>query len=434
MPTNTDRVATPSRGLSPVKRVLANGATIMAKESRATPAVTLHASVRAGTIYDPPDLPGLSHFVSRTIDRGTAAHTADQIAEMLDSRGVSLAVSVNRHAMSLICTCLVEDYASVVTLLAEMIQSATFPADEVETRRGEIMTMIRQDEDNPATVAAEALMALLYGSDHPYGRPTRGSVEGVQRIDRHALQAFHAARFQPANLSLVVVGDISCETALETAEGVLSGWRAFASEAADLVLPPVVVADSRRIRVIPMMSKAQADIAYGFTSITRSDPAFFAYTLMNNILGQYSIGGRLGDSIRERQGMAYYVFSGLDASVIPGPLMVRAGVAAENVVRAVASIDEELARMAADGPTDEELADSRQYLIGSMPRNLETNAGIANYLQLIEFFGLGLDYDVRVPDLLRAVTREDVLTAARRALDPAKAAIVVAGPFDGALT
>jgi zinc protease len=429
----TDSITAP-RGLAPVRRVLENGATVIAKESSATPAVTLHASIRAGTIYDPADLPGLAHFVSRTIDRGTTTYTADRIAEILDSRGVSLTVSVNRHAMSLVCTCLVEDYAVVVALLADILQAATFPGDEVDTRRGEIVTMIRQDEDNPATVASERLMALLYGEQHPYGRPTRGTIDAVQRIDRNALQRFHADHFRPGHLSLVVVGDVPCEMALDVAGKALRDWRANADERrADVAPAAVPVAESRRVRVIPMMNKAQADIAYGFTSITRSDPAFFAYTLMNNILGQYSLGGRLGDSIRERQGMAYYVFSGFDASVIPGPLMVRAGVAAENVVRAVASIDEELARIAADGPTDEELAESRQYLIGSMPRNLETNLGIATYLQLIEFFGLGLDYDLRVPGLLRAVTRDDVHAAARRALDPSKAAVIVAGPFDGTL-
>jgi zinc protease len=233
----------------------------------------------------------------------------------------------------------------------------------------------------------------------------------------------------------VVVGDVPCDTALDVAGRALAGWRTGAAppDVVDLASASVPGAVSRRVRIIPMMNKSQADIAYGFTSITRADPAFFAYTLMNNILGQYSLGGRLGDSIRERQGMAYYVFSGFDASVIPGPLMVRAGVAADNVARAVRSIDDEIARLAAEGPTDEEVGESRQYLIGSMPRNLETNAGIANYLQLIEFFGLGLDYDLRVPGLLRAVTREDVHAAARRALDPAKAAVVVAGPFDGSL-
>jgi zinc protease len=150
---------------------------------------------------------------------------------------------------------------------------------------------------------------------------------------------------------------------------------------------------------------------------------------MNNILGEYSIGGRLGDSIRERQGMAYYVFSALDANVIPGPLVIRAGVNPANVDRALASIDEEITRMAADGPTERELEESRQFLVGSLPRRLETNGGIANFLQMVEFFNLGMDYDLRVPDLLARVTRDEVHAAARAVLDPAKAAVVVAGPY-----
>jgi zinc protease len=195
--------------------------------------------------------------------------------------------------------------------------------------------------------------------------------------------------------------------------------------------PPVEPPGERRVRVIPMMNKAQADIAYGFTTIRRSDPAFDAYWLMNNILGEYSIGGRLGDSIRERQGMAYYVFSALDANVIPGPLLIRAGVNPANVDRALASIDEETARMAAEGPTDRELAESRQFLIGSLPRRLETNVGIANFLQMVEFFDLGMDYDLRVPDVLGRVSRDDVHAAARAVLDPSRAAVVVAGPYTG---
>jgi zinc protease len=152
---------------------------------------------------------------------------------------------------------------------------------------------------------------------------------------------------------------------------------------------------------------------------------------MNNILGQYSIGGRLGSSIRDKQGMAYYVHAALDANVIRGPLVIRAGVAGPNVERTIASIDDELRLMIAHGPTDQELQESRQYLIGSMPRNLETNHGIATFLQTVEFFGLGLDYDVRVPAMLAQVTRDDVHEAARRVLDPARATIAIAGPYEG---
>ncbi|MGE3177142.1 MAG: M16 family metallopeptidase, partial [Vicinamibacterales bacterium] len=172
-----------------------------------------------------------------------------------------------------------------------------------------------------------------------------------------------------------------------------------------------------------------ADIAYGFTTIERSDPAYYAVSLMNNVLGQYALGGRLGDSIRERQGMAYYVSSGFEANPIAGPLLIRAGVAPGNVDRAIASIDEELRRIRAGGVTARELDESRQYLVGAMPRQLETSAGIAGFLQNAEFFGLGLDFDARLPELLAAVTLDEVHAAARRLLDPDRAAIVIAGPY-----
>jgi zinc protease len=128
------------------------------------------------------------------------------------------------------------------------------------------------------------------------------------------------------------------------------------------------------------------------------------------------------------------VFSSLEANLMPGPLVIRAGVSPANVARAVASIDTELRKLGDSGPTEQELVESKQYLIGSMPRTLETNMGIATYLQTAEFFGLGLDYDVRMPDLLRAVTSEQVHEAARHAINPDNATVVVAGPFEGTLS
>jgi len=418
------------RGLAPVRTVLGNGAVVIAKESPVTPAVTMHASFRAGTIFDPSNLAGLSHFVSRTIDRGTETRPADRIADELDSRGVSLSVSVNRHSLSLVCTCLVDDLVPILNLLADIVMHPTFPKDEVDTRRGEIVTLIRQDEDSPAALATEGLLRDLYGADHPYGRRPRGSVESVEGIDSTALRRYHAERCTPGSLSLVLVGDIEQARAIDVAGSAFGEWAAATSPRVELA--EVAPASSRRVRVIPMMNKAQADIAYGFMGVRRSDPEYDACWLMNNILGQYAIGGRLGDSIRERQGMAYYVFSALDAGVIPGPLVIRAGVSPDNVDRAVASIDEELRRLAADGPTESEMTESTQYLIGSMPRTLETNLGIATFLQTEEFFGLGLDYDLRVPDRLRAVNREAVNAAARQMLVPSHATVVTAGPYAGA--
>jgi zinc protease len=417
------------RGLAPARAVLPNGTVVIAKHSPATPAVTIHASIRAGSEFDPPSLAGVSHFVSKTIDRGTTTRPAPRIADDFEDRGVSLAITINRHAMWLICTCLVEDLDPILELLADVITHPVFPGDEVETKRGEITTLIRQDEDSPAIVAAEGLMTDLYGASHPYGRRPRGSVDSVEKIDEMALRAFYGERFRPASLSLVLVGDIEASRAIDGATRAFGAWHGPAASASALREGPPT--ESRRVRVVPMMNKAQVDIAYGFTSLRRSDPEYYAYWLMNNILGQYAIGGRLGDRIRERDGMAYYALGSLDANVIPGPLTIRAGVSPENVDRAVAAIDEELVNFAKDGPTEKEMAESCQYLIGSMPRTLETNLGIANYLQTEEFFGLGLDYDLRVPELLGGVTRDAVIAAARRTLIPSRATIVIAGPYAG---
>jgi zinc protease len=430
-------------GLAPTRKVLGNGITLLTKRTSMTPAVTLVANVRAGSVYDRAPLEGLAHFVSRTIDRGTYKYSADELAELLDSRGITLTSSITRHTVSLACTCLVEDVDAVLGLLGEILMRPAFPVVEVDRRRGEIVTLIRQDDDNPAVVAVETLMSMLYGGTHPYGRRSRGTVESVERVDRDALEQFHATHCLPGALSLALVGDIDPARAIDRAQAVFGGWagpktpksvRLEPDSAITGVNAPLSVSSRRQSRVVPMMNKSQTDIAYGFVTIARRDPAYNAYWLMNNILGQYSLGGRLGDSIREQQGMAYYVFSSLDANVMPGPLSIRAGVSPANVSKAVASIDTELRKLVDAGPTEEELQESKQYLIGSMPRALETNMGIATYLQTVEFFGLGLDYDVRMPDLLRAVTREQVHDAARRAIDPDHATVVVAGPFEGPLS
>jgi zinc protease len=177
-----------------------------------------------------------------------------------------------------------------------------------------------------------------------------------------------------------------------------------------------------------MPGKSQSEIAYGFTTISRLDPRYHAYWMLNNILGQFGLGGRLADNIRERQGMAYYAFSTFNANVGEGPLVIRAGVDPSNVERTIEAIDVEVRDLGRQGPTPIEMDESRGYLIGSIPRLLETNDSIAAFLQDCERFDLGLDYDRRLPELLNAVTIDHVRAAAAEVLDPTRAAIAIAGP------
>jgi zinc protease len=425
---------TSSRGaaLNPSRTVLENGVVLLGKTTHTTPAVTINLAVRAGSAADPAGLPGMTWLLSRVIDRGTATHSAAAIAEELDSRGITLSIGVTRHLFSMVCTCLADDFEAVLALLGDILVAPSLPDEEIATRKGEVITSIRQDEDNPAVRASETLMSLLYPDGHPYGRRTKGSIEIVESLARDQLLRLHAERFAPSELTAVVVGDVDPGQVKAIAARVFGAWRKPVPP--PIGLPPVKRTGTRLRAVIPMMNKAQADIAYGFITLTRRDPDYYASWLMNNAFGQYAIGGRLGDSIRERQGMAYYVSSSLDANIAEGPLVVRAGVSPQNVDRAVDSIDAEVARLVGEGLTQQELDESRQYLVGSIPRALETNAAIANFLQTEEFFGLGLDYDVRLPGLLGAVTLDDANAAARRLLDPERATLVIAGPYDGAST
>ena len=419
--------------LNPKRVVLPNGITVIAKANHTSPTVSLLVAARTGAFSDPPDREGTAALCARVMDRGTSKRTADVIADDLDGRGASLSVIAGRHQMALAATCLADDFEPVLSLVADVARHPAFADHEIATRKETLITSIRQEEDNPATVAGDAFARALYG-DHPYARKVRGSVPAIEAIRRQDLVRFHQRGFDPATMIIVVVGDVVDELAVAAITKLFGDWPASATATAGqaafgVKVPDPVIPVARQLVSVPMMNKAQADVVYGFIGVTRNDRDYIAISVMNNALGQYAIGGKLGDSIRERQGMAYYVYSSLDATFGPGPFSIRAGVSAANVERTIASIDAELAAVIKDGVTAQEIDESKSYMIGSLPRQLETNAAIASFLLSVETFGLGLDYDEKLPGLIAGVTREAANAAAQRLLAPDKATIAVAGPW-----
>jgi zinc protease len=272
-----------AQGLSPVRVELANGGVILVQETVMTPAVTISASFRAGSMFDPVGLPGLAYLTGRAIDRGTERRSASMMADELDERGVSMRVSSNRQALTVSCTCLAEDFDDVLAIVADIVRNPAFPQSEIEKRRSEALTILRQNEDNPAARAVDAVLELLYGWHHPYGRPPKGTVIGVESVSRADMVAFHAARVRPAAMSLAIVGDVRPEHAVERATQAFDDW--IAEPPAPATVPPPPPSQGRRTRVIAMPGKTQTDIVYGFTAIRRLDPRYYAYWMMNNVLG-----------------------------------------------------------------------------------------------------------------------------------------------------
>src|SRR5437588_5561025 len=144
-----------SRGLTPTRTVLDNGAVVLTKPTHTTPSVAINLTMKAGSACDPAGMQGTTWLLSRVIDRGTATRSAADIAEALDSRGITLNIGVTRHLFSLVCTCLSEDFEPVLALLGDVVMAPSLPEAEIATRKGEVITAIRQDDDNPAVRASE---------------------------------------------------------------------------------------------------------------------------------------------------------------------------------------------------------------------------------------------------------------------------------------
>jgi zinc protease len=177
-----------------------------------------------------------------------------------------------------------------------------------------------------------------------------------------------------------------------------------------------------------MNDKVQSDVVIGVPAIARSHPDFYAVRVANCILGQFGMMGRLGTRVREEQGLAYYAYSSLMTEMVGGVWVAGAGVNPANVDAAIASIEDEFARIGEDAVAAEELADSQAYLTGVLPLTLETNEGVAGTLLSMEWFDLGLDYLLRYTDLIYGVTAEDVRRVCAEYLRPERCVTVVAGP------
>ncbi|HLG50550.1 MAG TPA: pitrilysin family protein [Chloroflexota bacterium] len=423
----------PARGASGVPTLaiqrtrLSNGMTIIGHARPETPAIVVRATIQAGAIYDPPGKEGLAHFTARMMQRGTSRHTFQQISELTDRVGASLSVDGTEHTIHISGRCLRDDLDLIIGLLGEIVREPIFPAAEMEKVRGEILTRLREQRDDTRSVSERCFRELAYPADHPYHRWAMGSDASVSSITRDDLASFHGRYVQPNRMSLAVAGGIDFDDFVDRMTRTFSGWNA-SGPSAPFTVPDAPLPDRliRRDLVVP--GKTQTDIALGQPSIRRKDPDFYALSMADLILGGLGLSGRLGENVRDRQGLAYYVYSDLEATIGPGPWEVRAGVNPVNVERAIESIIAEVERIRTQPVDEGELADAKSYLTGILPLSLETNAGVARVLETIEMYDLGLDYLDRYPGIINSLTREQILDAAARHFSTDRLVIVTAGP------
>lgn len=409
--------------------VLPNGLVLIVRENHANPTIALQGLVKAGAIFDPPGRNGLAAFVAAMLDQGTATRSAFEQASAVESLGATLRFEGSSETVSFHGTMLSGDLEAVLAALADALRNPVFPPEPIEQIRGELVNEYRIAENNTSSVAARRANELLYPADHPFHHPPAGTEPTLLAITRDDLALFHARHYGPDRTLLVLVGDVTAARAAELVEAAFGSW-ARAKDAPPFRVPGIPPLLEPRTMVVPRPGKSQTDVVVALPGVARTDPDFYATMMMNYVLGGASLSSRLMDSLRDREGLVYGVYSGLMSGIGAGPIQIRAGTNPANAGRATAAIMEELSKLHRSGPTEQEMEEAKGYLTGVFPVRLETNAGVAGQLLTAELYGLGLDYIERYLSIIQAVTRDQAHEAARNYLRTEAYALVTAGSVE----
>jgi zinc protease len=409
------------------RQVLPNGIILLVRENHDSPVISLRGLVKAGAIYDTDERAGLADFVADSLERGTRRRSYGDINKVLDNLGATLGIGSSDETSGFYGRCLSEDFDALLDIASDILLNPTFPRAELEKVRGEILTALREAKTDSQWVANDQFHSALYPPGHPFHRPAEGTEQTVSAISRHDLVRFHTQHYRPDCAMIAISGDIGPEEAAAKIGAVFSAWRANGK------LREVPVADVRgttqRLRKETFVpGSTQADIVLGFPGLSRLSPDYQAANVANMILGRLGLSGRLGDSVRDRDGLAYYVSSHLQAGISAGPWVVQAGVNPSNLERALTGIEAELVRLRSEPVSADELLEAQDYLTGSLALRLETNDGVAGTLLGMETYGLGMDYLERYAGIIRGLTRDDLLAAAHEYIDLEHSVVIIAGP------
>lgn len=420
-----------TRALGPdtiTRRVLDNGLTVLVFPKLNTPALTARISIKGGAMYDPPEKAGLASFMTKAMRRGTEHYTFDQLNEETEGRGASVGVDAGQTLMEAGGRALKEDTDFILETLADLTLRPTFPEEEIAKLRVLIRTGLLEMEQDTGSIAERAFRETLYPKGHPFSIRTAGFLETLDNIQRDDMVAFFKKYFRPERSTMIVVGDVESEELVEKVTELFGGWKSEGPEA-----EPYEIADAPRpegaksvVKYVP--GKTQNDIVLGFPSMRRSDPDYYAFDLMNLLLGRIGLMGRLGKNVRDAQGLAYYAGSSFEAGLGAGPWAVRAGVNPSNVGKAIESIRHEIERMRTEPIPDEELQGGIRYMTGVLPLRLETSDGLSRAILEMELYGLGFDYISNYPAIIKALTSEYVGEVASRHLSSENYVVAVAGP------
>ena len=401
---------------------LSNGLEVVLVESHTIPKFDGNLFFRSGNAAADGVSPGLADITAAVARTGTQARSSHQIEEDLRRMGASLSTGAGADTSVVSFSGLVEHSNALLQLVNELVQQASFPSDEFERERRQMLEGVRIERTTPSFLSGERFRKVLFG-DHPYGTvaPTEAQVEGY-RLEQ--LRAFYREHYRPGNALLVIVGDFSPPAMLSQVEKTFSGWPAgTVEEAPNPALPEL---HGRRAFLVHLAEAVQSQVLVGNRAITRRHPDWLRLTLANSIYGG-AFNSRLVMNIREAKGYTYSPRSGVHPLRQHGYFSVHAAVRNDVTAATLTEIFYEIDRMRSAPVGEDELADARNYLSGVFSLGLATQDGLAGQLATATLERLPEDYLETYRDRILGLSAADVLDAAQKYFDSANAQIVVVG-------
>jgi predicted Zn-dependent peptidase len=385
---------------------LPSGLTIVVRENPTAPVVAVSLFVRVGSRWEAAEQAGITNLLQHSIVKGAGTRSALEIAEEVEGIGGSIGASADMDFSEIRGTALARHWRRLLGLVADVALCPSIPADGLEPERRSVLTAIRSRRDQPFPRAFDTMMERLYGP-HPYGRPSIGRAEVVERLDRAALLAHWQRYYRAGRMIVSVSGHV------QTRPVIAEVARLFARAPAGDGEPEATQPAPRPSldRTVIVHQAAQAQVLIGFLAPPVEHPDYAAVKVLSIALGG-GMASRLFTEVRDKQGLAYVAGASYPTRRGPGYFLAQAGTAPANAARAEESMKRELERLRREGLTAPEIERAKTYLLGQFALDRRTNARLAWYAAFFEALGVGYDFALRYVRAVEGVTASDVARVA----------------------
>ncbi|MEN9284897.1 MAG: hypothetical protein RLZZ179_2390 [Verrucomicrobiota bacterium] len=403
------------------RHVFGNGLTLLVREDRRLPVVSLHATLRGGVLEETAETSGLGRLMARTMVKGTAQRSAELIADLIEGGGGSIGADSGGSSFSLSAQVLRPDFREGLAVWADVLLQASYPDEEVRKEAERQAATLRQQEDHPSFVAFQGLRRAVYG-EHPFAMNREGTPESLAALSGAQLREWHRRQVVSGNAVVAVVGDVDFDEVCAAVEAELGGMPA-GPRRGPTVLPMLPAHRGQEMHLV--RDKRQSFLVAGYPAVDIVHPDRVALDLIDEACSD--MASRFFERIREEHGLAYSVGTTQVMGMAPGVFAFYLSAAPEKAEFAKAELLQEIGLLARDGLTADELDRARRTWIGKQTMQMQSSAGLAQQSALDELYGLGFDHQEKVLERVRTISREEIAEVCARYFR-AEPVVVMVGP------